>query len=114
MNRRLYRAHATWSLAALAFAMTLALAAAAPSAPGGLGPSPISPVAAFPWVPTPEPVSLWDRTFSEAYWMSPLPWVASGLVLFSALAAGLIYLLRSRRSTRVERSERPGPPGRAP
>jgi hypothetical protein len=114
MNHRLYRLHAVWFLAALAFAVTLALAAAAPSAPGGLGSSPISPVAAFPWVSTPDPVSLWDRVFSEAYWTSPLPWVATGLVLFSVLAGVLVHLLRLSRPTRVERAERLRPPERAP
>jgi hypothetical protein len=113
MNHRLYRTHAVWLLAALAFAVTLALAAGAPSAFVPPGPSLISPVAAFPWAPTPEPVSLWDRVFSEAYWTSPLPWVAIGLILFSALAGVLVRVLRPPEPTRVERAERVGPPERA-
>ena len=94
------------------FCMTLALAAADPGAGGLLGLSPASPVPAFPWLPTPEPVSWWDEISSQAYWTSPLPWAAVGLVLFSSLAGALVYTLRPSQPTAAEREDRPRPPAR--
>jgi hypothetical protein len=101
-------------LAALAGAATLALAACVPGTeePGFL--SPVSPIAALPWLPTPEPASPFDRLFSASYWTSPLPWVAIGLVFFSAFAVALIYGLRLAHPAEDEREEPSGPTGWGP
>ncbi len=70
------------------------------------GQSPVSPVPATQPVlpeppvppaqpvPAPTPVTGLEWMFSEPFWVSPLPWVALGLILFSALAWALVSLLR--------------------
>jgi hypothetical protein len=44
--------------------------------------------------PAPTPAIGLGWMFSEPFWVSPLPWVALGLILFSALAWALVSLLR--------------------
>jgi hypothetical protein len=114
MTHSLRRFLAIGLLAALAGAATAALAACVPGTeePGFL--SPVSPIAAFPWPPTPAPVSPLARLATRSYWTSPLPWVAIGLVFFSAFAAALIYGLRQAHPANEEREDPSGPPKRGP
>jgi hypothetical protein len=56
--------------------------------------SPLLPESVTPPAqPAPTPVTGLEWMSSEPFWVSPLPWVALGLVLFSALAWALVSLL---------------------
>jgi hypothetical protein len=114
MNDRRPRLGAVWLLAVTAAALTLVLATYGPSVTGQPGPSPVSPVTALPWVPTPEPAPWWERVLHASFWISPLPWVAVGLVLFGALAGVLVRALRRVWPAAQVYQERSDPPGRTP
>jgi hypothetical protein len=114
MTHSLRRFLAIGSLAALAGAAILALGACVPGREEPSFVSPISPVAALPWVPTPEPMFPFARLVTRSYWTSPLPWIAIGLIFFSAFAAALIFGLRQAHPADEEREKPFGPPKRGP
>lgn len=111
MNDRLNRFRTIGLLAILALSATLFLAALGPGVAGQPGQSPLSPVTAVgrdftarvgPWL---------ARVLDRSFWLSPLPWVTVGLILFSALAGALVRKLRQARPAETESGERSLPPG---
>ena len=110
MNGHLNRYRTIGLLAVLAVSGTLFLAALGPGVAGQPGQSPLSPVPAL----TTRLSSRLARIVDESFWMSPLPWAAIGIILFSALASTLIRRLRRARPAQLESEERSLPPERAP
>lgn len=110
MNSHLNRYRTLGLLAVLAVSGTLFLAALGPGVAGQPGQSPLSPVPAF----AARLSSRLTRIVDESFWMSPLPWAAIGLLLFSALAWTLIRRLRRARPAESESEERSLPPERVP
>jgi hypothetical protein len=108
VNRYFCRLRAVWLLALGAGVLALALSYG-PDALGQSGQSPVSPLPPLPWAPTPEPASWLGRVFSEAFWRSPLSWVAIGLVLFGTLAWVLVHVLRRVRRQADDREDPSGP-----
>jgi hypothetical protein len=108
MNDRLRHFRTLGLLGVLALSATLFLAALGPEVAGQPGRSPISPLPTGGWTAALRPGSWLNRILDESFWMSPLPWAAIGMILFSALAWGLIRSLRRFRL--VDRTQDHSPP----
>ena len=93
------------SLVALATLLTMLLALSGSGRASPQGQSPVSPLSALPWMPTPEPTSTLERLLERSFWMSFPPWIVVGLALFGALARVLVYTLRL-----LEHEDRPTSP----